>query len=500
MKNVTTTRTSKILSLPKKFLKFFYVLLGNKRATLGIGILIFFLTLSIAAPLLTPYDPVFDERLGGKNAAPVWFRYLPWSQALSENYELIEKPGFSTPVSLAEWDYTSTISEDISISYDFNIGSNEPGSMVITYNREGKLSDTKPKLYITKEFYYPYEGPPSRFSCQISFLPKTEYVPIEIMVFIKRLEEMEYPLWRRRFIYSTSTWTKPVTIDSYGLRDLFRILYNSTDPAVTVFSKPGNYKYGVEIAFQDNVEADRVKATVYIDDVNIRLYGSAFGLLGCDYKGRDLFTQLAHGSRISLFVGLLSAGISVVIGLTLGLIAGYLGGAVDEVLMRVSDMLLVLPGLPLLIVLSAALGASIYNIIFLIGFLGWMGFTRTVRSQVLSLKERPFVEAAKAVGAGKFHIIATHIVPNVVSLVYVALALSVPGAILAEAALSWLGLYDPTFMSWGRMLHDVQATGSIQVWWWVIPPGLCIAAVSLSFILIGYALDEIFNPKLRRRR
>jgi len=129
-----------------------------------------------------------------------------------------------------------------------------------------------------------------------------------------------------------------------------------------------------------------------------------------------------------------------------------------------------------------------------------MGFTRVVRSQVLSLKERPFVEAAKAIGAGKFHIILTHILPNVVSLVYVSLALAVPGAILAEAALSWLGLYDPHVMSWGRMLHDAQFEQGIEKWWWIVPPGLCIALVSLSFILLGYALDEILNPKLRRRR
>jgi len=129
-----------------------------------------------------------------------------------------------------------------------------------------------------------------------------------------------------------------------------------------------------------------------------------------------------------------------------------------------------------------------------------MSFARIVRSQVVSLKERPFVEAAKAVGAGKFHIILSHILPNVMSLVYVSLALAVPSAILAEAALSWLGLFDPRVVSWGRMLNEAQFQQGIDKWWWIVPPGISIALVSLSFVLLGYALDEILNPKLRQRR
>jgi len=239
---------------------------------------------------------------------------------------------------------------------------------------------------------------------------------------------------------------------------------------------------------------------VYIDDFTIRLYGNAYGLFGTDYNGRDIFSQLIYGARISLFVGLLSAILSVVVGLFVGLVAGYVGGAADEIIMRLTDGLLVLPGLPLLLVLIAVLGPSIWNLIMVIGVLGWMGFARTVRSQTLSLKERPFVEAAKAIGASKWHIILRHILPNVMSLVYVSLALSVPGAILSEAALSFLGLFDPSVISWGRMLHDVQEFQGFEKWWWVVPPGISIALVSLSFILLGYALDETLNPRLRQRR
>jgi peptide/nickel transport system permease protein len=174
---------------------------------------------------------------------------------------------------------------------------------------------------------------------------------------------------------------------------------------------------------------------------------------------------------------------------------------VDEVLMRFTDMMLVIPSLPLIIVLVAVLGPSLLNIIFVLGFLGWMGFARVIRSQVLSLRERPFIEAAKASGAGTGYITTKHIFPNIVSLTYVNLALSVPGAIVGEAALSFLGLGPQTVISWGQMLELAHgaATSAGLLWWWIIPPGIGIAVLSLSFILIGYALDEMFNPRLRKR-
>jgi peptide/nickel transport system permease protein len=216
--------------------------------------------------------------------------------------------------------------------------------------------------------------------------------------------------------------------------------------------------------------------------------------------GRDIFSQLVYGSRLSLYIGLLSTIIGVGLGLTVGLAAGYLGKVADEALMRFTDMLLTIPGLPLLIVLVSVLGPGLTNMVLILGFLGWMSFARLVRSQVLTLRERPFVEAAKAIGAGRTHIIIRHILPNVMSLVWITLATSVPGNIMAEAALSWLGFFDPNVMSWGRMLHDVQSTsGAIANWWWVLPPGLSIAAIAVAFILVGFALDEVLNPKLRRR-
>src|SRR5207249_7924552 len=264
-----------------------------------------------------------------------------------------------------------------------------------------------------------------------------------------------------------------------------------------IFSQATSYSYGITFTFSGH-------QSVNIDNLQLELFGTAWGLLGTDNAGFDVFTQTVYGSRISLFVGLLAAGIGIGLGLVIGLLAGFLGRFVDEVLMRFTDMMLVIPALPLLIVLVAVLGANIWNLIIVIGFLGWMGFARIVRSQVLTVRERPFVEAARASGAGTGRIIVKHIFPNLVSLTYVNLALTVPGAILSESALAFLGLSDPSVTSWGHMFYNLQTSGDLvrfpPTWWWVLPPGFGIALVSLSFILLGYALDEIFNPRLRKRR
>lgn len=506
------TYQAKIAFTIKRFKDFLSIFTRNKRGVLGVLILVFFGVTALLAPLMTSYDPVHDNYLAGDYAVPIWLKYvLGTDRAESQNYLMLpeKEVGFPTSASLLqEWNFTSP-STHVSLQYDPTFGNKKAGSGIVTFTREaGKFSGEVTKARLTRQFHYPFSGPPTRFSCQISFLAEgvEDIQQLEIVSFIKRVENISaytsYPLWNTKIYKSTPEWKMPhPAIDSYhsSLKERFGNI--TSDPARIVFSNSVDYIFDVELRFTDSpLTVGPVQVTVYLDDLNIKFYGSAFGLLGTDQRGRDIFSQLVYGARISLLVGLLSAFLSVTIGLALGLISGYLGKIVDEIMMRFTDMLLVLPSLPLLIVLIAVLGPSLWNLILLIGVLGWMGFARMVRSQVLSLRERPFIEAAKAVGAGKFHIILKHILPNVMSLVYVTLAMSVPSAILSEAALSWLGLFDPRVMSWGRMLHDAQFEQGIDKLWWIGPPGICIAVVSISFILLGYALDEILNPKLRKRR
>lgn len=223
--------------------------------------------------------------------------------------------------------------------------------------------------------------------------------------------------------------------------------------------------------------------------------------LGTDDMGRDVIKNLISGARISLLVGGLATAISMVIGTLIGVAAGYFGDIVDNTLMRFTDFFIVLPWLPLMMVLAAVLGTSIWNIIFVIGITSWAGTARVVRAQTLSVKERQFVERTISLGAGSGHVIFKHILPNVFPLIFANTVLVAAVAIISETTLSFLGLGDSSQASWGMMLHYAFQGGaaSANAYWYYLPPGICVVAVVLSFALLGYAFDEILNPKLRER-
>lgn len=228
--------------------------------------------------------------------------------------------------------------------------------------------------------------------------------------------------------------------------------------------------------------------------------GSLFWL-GTNDIGQDILSELIYGTRISLTIGALAALTSISIGTLVGVVSGYYGGRVDAIIMRLVDVMLVIPFLPLMILLAAYLGTSFWNLILVIGLLSWARPARVVRSQVLSLKTRGFVQAARAVGAGTIHVLRLHILPSVLPLAVAQFVLASSSAILIEASLSFLGLGDPVAKSWGSILYYAQVRGAFMTgaWkWWVLPPGLMITTAVLAFAFVGYALEEIFNPKLRK--
>ena len=224
--------------------------------------------------------------------------------------------------------------------------------------------------------------------------------------------------------------------------------------------------------------------------------------LGTDDNGRSVLTLLIWGSRISLFVGLMATLISMVIGTLIGLLSGYFTGWAGAVLYRITEWFLVIPFLPLAIVLATVLGRSLFNIALVIGVTTWPATALLIRAQTLSIKERPYLERARVLGAGRAHQIGRHILPNVMPMVFANTTLTVAGAILSETTLSFLGLGDPTRVSWGSMLDSAYNVGAITTgsWWFFLPPGICVVLVVLAFTLIGRALEEVLDPRLRGRR
>lgn len=434
---------------------------------------------------------------------------------ITENTKIISDHTFATLNSVNIFTNDTNLPNTITLSYNNEKGyttklTKESGCIEVAYNPTETQSKI-PEATISVPFVYAYNEPPRSI-----FIHYSARVEGDLQVQMSFIFVRETPSGQETYVLSNKILAPSVTWKSEQILSTQKeVLDNIGVSPVTdkIFPTLSNYTFSVKITFPNSTQ----NARVYLDNLDCVLYGNAFGLLGTDNGGglggpypRDLASALIYGTRVSLFIGVVAAVLSTLIGLFLGLISGYVGGIVDEGLMRFADLLLVLPTLPLFIVLIMALkqfgAVSMWNIIILITFFGWMSFARSVRSMVLSLRERSFIEAARAVGAGKMYIINRHILPNVFALVYITLATSVPSAIVLEASLSWLGLGDPRVASWGKILYDFNASGIAvtkgltDYWFWIFPACISIALLAAAFILIGYALDEILNPRLRERR
>jgi len=297
-------------------------------------------------------------------------------------------------------------------------------------------------------------------------------------------------------IFSTDAMIKKeLIINSEEFR--FEIDNLSTEDVIfskVEFNEPlkGNYIFLIDL-YEINEKSK-------ITESNLIIGGKAFGIMGTDELRRDLAIGLLWGTPLALFIGLVVSISSVTMGLIYGVYAGFKGKKTDETLMRFNDVIYALPALPFLIILSVTISNSIFVMIGFLMIFGWVGIAKVARSMSLQIKTRGYVEAATMMGQKDSKMILKHILPQLLPYAFASVAISVPAAITTEAGLSFLGLGDPSFPTWGQILHDANTFGATArgLWWWIVPPGIMIAITGLAFVFIGNALDAIINPKLKR--
>ena len=297
-------------------------------------------------------------------------------------------------------------------------------------------------------------------------------------------------------IFSTDT----LIADSLAeYSNLFAYTVDPTRPQVMIFSDTQENKVlkGTYV-FRNTFYLFDPNDTVL--DSGVILGGKVYGIMGTDDLRHDLAIGILWGAPVALFIGLTVSVAAVLIGLLYGIVAGYKGNRTDEGLMRINDVFYSLPTLPLLVILSVTIGRSIFLITGFLVIFGWVGMAKISRSLALQIRSLQYIEAAKLMGQSDSKIIFKHIIPQLLPLTFASIAIAVPSAILGEAALSFLGLGDPSIPTWGQILHDANSAGAVSrgLWWWIMPPGLMIAITGLAFVLIGNALDKIVNVRSRR--
>lgn len=453
--------------------KLFVGLIKSRRGIIGVSILGFLLSLTAIAVLVIPFD---SYRLWNdpdywinnpKTAAPSWTNYFG-----SKEFEHVslDKNNAKT---------NSEVSEGIRVDnfgFDINIQADDfPDDFMFLHSL--KYGEIPPVLQI--DITRPDNN---TFTVYYSSLPTTNSLN---NTFTDR-------------IFSTNNNIKE-SLSQY--QNFFNFPISGFEPQVLLFSdtnKPqvlnGKYHISQRFFLFDN--------SSNIEDVGIILGGKVYGIMGTDDLRRDLFVGILWGIPIALFIGLTVSIFAISIGLIYGVVSGYRGKKTDEVMMRINDIFYAFPALILLILLSVTFGRSIILIILLLMIFGWMGTAKVIRSIALQMRNFQYVEAAKLMGQSDIKVIFKHIIPQLLPLTFASVAISVPGAILAEAALSFIGLGDPTLPTWGQLLHDANTADAAPrgIWWWIIPPGLMIALTGLAFFLIGNSLDAVANPLRKQNK
>lgn len=368
-------------------------------------------------------------------------------------------------------------------------------------------SQTTGKVSIVSQNFvvdYAYDGFPSDFIYEYS--AKYSGSPL-LQMSVTRPDGLEIDLTSRSLpqsdgdIYSEQIFSTDDSVKK-NLRkntDNFVFPIDLLSAEDVVFSETNQNKI-LKGKYVFQVKFYSVDSEIDIKNSKLILGGKVYGVIGTDELRRDLVIGLLWGTPLALFIGIAVAVGSVVIGLIYGVFAGYKGKKTDETLMRFNDVIYALPALPLLIILAVTIGNSVFLIVGFLMIFGWVGVAKVSRSMAIQIKTLQYVEAAKMMGQKDIKIIFKHILPQLLPYTFASIAISVPAAITTEAGLSFLGLGDPTFPTWGQILHDANSFGAAArgLWWWILPPGIMIAVTGLAFVFIGNAMDTIANPRLRR--
>lgn len=443
--------------------------LRSKIGLAGIGILVILILVSIFAAILIPIE-TFQEWNNPsswisfpKTAIPAWVNIIP-SEKIPE-HKILDAP-----------QRTYQESNDVSVvSNQFNVN-------------------------------FDYDGFPNDFIYEFS----AEYTGAPLLqMTIIRPDGNEFEFLSTSLPYSKSltihdervfSTDEAIKKNLFLQRDMFSFSIENLSAEDIVFSKlekhevlKGNYVFLVNLY--------GVQSQNDILDSKLIVGGKAFGVMGTDELRRDLAVGLLWGTPLALFIGLAVSIGSVAMGLLYGVYAGFKGKKTDEALMRFNDVIYALPALPFLIILAVTISNSIFLIIGFLMIFGWVGIAKVSRSMALQIKTKGYVEASKMMGQKNSRIIIRHIVPQLLPYALASVAISVPAAITTEAGLSFLGLGDPTFPTWGQILHDANVHGAAPrgLWWWIMPPGVMIAITGLAFVFMGNALDAIVNPKLKKQ-
>jgi peptide/nickel transport system permease protein len=447
--------------IKKEFLK-------SKMGVAGIVILTILISISIITIIIIPIE-TFQEW----NNPESWITYPKAAIPIWVNLFLTEK--IPEHKILVEPNIQTVFGDEINLtSYQFNLDFNY---------------DQFPKDFIYS-YLLEYSGSPL---LQMSVI-RPDGVKLELVS--TSLPYSNLKIIHNDRIFSTDVMIKKelvlqeekfeFKIDKLSVED---IIFSKTES-----NKPlkGNYVFFIDF-YEINEESK-------IIDSKLIIGGKAFGIMGTDELRRDLAIGLLWGTPLALFIGLAVSIGSVVMGLVYGIYAGFKGKKTDETMMRFNDILYALPALPFLIILSVTISNSIFVMTGFLMIFGWVGIAKVARSMSLQIKTRGYVEAATIMGQKDSKMILKHILPQLLPYAFASIAISVPAAITTEAGLSFLGLGDPSFPTWGQILHDANTFGAAArgLWWWIVPPGIMIAITGLAFVFIGNALDSIINPKLKR--